>query len=83
MLHFRAKSIGSVDMNVLAMSLEANIGLTELDLSSNGLTDRTALARGLAAALRVSYFRARNFNRFSYTPSGGEHSSMAECLLMV
>ncbi|XP_050399775.2 uncharacterized protein LOC126817009 isoform X1 [Patella vulgata] len=48
----KAQSIGIVDVNVLLEGLKENKTITELDLSSNQVTDRRSLGEGLNTVLK-------------------------------
>ena len=52
-MNFRCGSIGTTDARAFIDGLEANISLTELDFSSNDISDKLGFAKGMANTLMV------------------------------
>ena len=50
----RCESVGTTDARAFIGGLEANSSLTELDFSSNDISDKLGFAKGLAESLKVS-----------------------------
>lgn len=51
---FRCESIGTTDARVFIEGIQENSSLTELDFSSNEISDSRGFAKGLAESLKVS-----------------------------